>query len=78
MPLQEARHERKRVETAEYQARMARAIERAAAPTFKRTGKPSMTRSMNRQKVVCRQDKDAAKMAEAELQKYIDRPFPHQ
>ena len=73
---QVAREEKKRVEAEEYQARLARAIERAAAPTLKRTGKPSMTRSIVRQKTQQKKGTDAARLAEAELQKYMDHPFP--
>ena len=74
--MQVGREEKKKTEAEEYQARLARAIERAAAPTFKRTGKPIMMRSTLRQKMKQNQEADAAKYAEAELQKYIDRPFP--
>jgi len=55
---------------------MARAIERAGAPTFKRTGKPSMARSMTHKKVTKEKETSAAKEAEVELQRYIDRAFP--
>jgi len=73
---QAAREEKKKREAEEYQARLARAIERAAAPTFKRTGKPSMARSLTQKKVSKEEGASAAKQEDLELQRYIDRTFP--
>ena len=60
------KEERKKAEAEEYQARLARASERAAEPVFKRTGKPSMARSTLCQKVKQNKGADAARQAEAE------------
>ena len=62
----------------EYQARMARAVERAAAPTFRRTGKMDMTRSVlhNKKPVKETVSQAKAKAADSELDKYIAQEFP--
>jgi hypothetical protein len=43
--VQVARREKVAVQKAEHEARVRRALERAAAPVFKKTGKPQMVRS---------------------------------
>jgi len=72
---QAAWEEKKKHEAEEYQAR---AIERAAAPTFnlKRTGKPSMARSLTQKKVGKEEGASAVKQADLELQRYSARAFP--
>ena len=71
-----AREAKKQQEAEEYQARMDRATQRAAAPTFKRKGKTPMTRSHLVKKQIKKQEDTAAIQAGLELQAYIDREFP--
>jgi hypothetical protein len=58
--------------TREHEARMARALERASAPVFKKQGKPVMTRSAPpKKKVEVKHDDKADE--EAELEAYLAR-----
>ncbi|GIL86387.1 hypothetical protein Vretimale_11669 [Volvox reticuliferus] len=65
-----ARDEKLSAQHREHEARMARALERAAAPVFKKTGKPLMFRSAppQRKKVVQADDRNDE---EAELEAYL-------
>ncbi|PNW86981.1 hypothetical protein CHLRE_02g103950v5 [Chlamydomonas reinhardtii] len=65
-----ARDEKLSTQHREHEARMARALERAAAPVFKKTGKPLMFRSAppQRKKVVQADDRNDE---EAELEAYL-------
>ena len=67
---QVARDEKLSTQHREHEARMARALERAAAPVFKKTGKPLMFRSAppQRKKVVQADDRNDE---EAELEAYL-------
>lgn len=71
-----AREGRKQQEAEEYRARMEKASQRAAAPTFKSKGKMLMTRSYLPKKVAKTQVDTAALQAVEELQAYIDQDFP--
>lgn len=68
--IQVARDEKLSTQHREHEARMARALERAAAPVFKKTGKPLMFRSAppQRKKVVQADDRNDE---EAELEAYL-------
>ncbi len=65
-----ARDEKLSAQHREHEARMARALERAAAPVFKKTGKPLMFRSAPPQKKVVVQADDRND-EEAELEAYL-------
>lgn len=74
--MQAAREAKKQEEAEEYRARMERANQRAAAPTYKREGKMPMTRSFLVKKVAKQQEDRAAVQASLQLQAYIDQVFP--
>lgn len=74
--MQEARAAQKKREAEEYRAKMERAEQRAAAPVFKRTGKPKMTRSKVQQRRLANTEGKAVNKEELELQHYIERSFP--
>ena len=56
----------------EHEARMARALERASAPVFKKQGKPAMVRSQPLKKKV-EVKRDDRGDEEAELEAYLSR-----
>lgn len=69
---QVARDEKLSAQQREHEARMARALERASAPVFKKTGKPVMQRSQPlKKKVEVKKDDKADE--EAELEAYLAR-----
>jgi len=67
-----ARDEKLALQQREHEARMQRALERASAPVFKKTGKPVMARSqpLQKKKVVQQDDRNDD---EAELEAYLAR-----
>eukprot|EP00199_Chlamydomonas_sp_CCMP681_P000248 CAMPEP_0119104450 /NCGR_PEP_ID=MMETSP1180-20130426/2658_1 /TAXON_ID=3052 ORGANISM="Chlamydomonas cf sp, Strain CCMP681" /NCGR_SAMPLE_ID=MMETSP1180 /ASSEMBLY_ACC=CAM_ASM_000741 /LENGTH=553 /DNA_ID=CAMNT_0007089215 /DNA_START=31 /DNA_END=1692 /DNA_ORIENTATION=- len=67
-----ARDEKLSAAQREHEARMARALERASAPVFKKLGKPVMTRSAPPKKRV-EETKDDRADEEAELEAYLAR-----
>lgn len=70
--LQIARDEKLATQTKEHEARMARALERAAAPVFRKVGKPMMFRSapLKKREVVAT---DTGADDEVELEAYLAR-----
>ncbi|KAJ9505614.1 hypothetical protein QJQ45_026924 [Haematococcus lacustris] len=67
-----ARDEKLAAQQREHEARMARALERASAPVFKKQGKPTMFRSQPPKKKV-EEKKDERADEEAELEAYLAR-----
>lgn len=74
--LQISREAKKKADAAEHKAKMERAELRAAAPAFRRKGKPPMTRSRLQTKKPAGATNIADRTAESELQQYIDREYP--
>ncbi|KIY99393.1 Coiled-coil domain-containing protein 37 [Monoraphidium neglectum] len=69
---QVAREEKLRTQTEDHEARVQRALERAAAPVFKKTGKPPMPRSaLPKRRVV--QERSARDEEEEELAAFLAR-----
>jgi hypothetical protein len=72
MCTQIARDEKLSAQQREHEARMARALDRASAPVFKKQGKPVMQRSQPlKKKVEAKKDDKADE--EAELEAYLAR-----
>lgn len=72
---QVARAAKKKREAEDYRTRMEKAEARAAAPTFKPTGKPQMTRSYL-PKARSAVDEGGAAVGDDELRQYMDRDYP--